>query len=60
MIDNNTVAVILCAGKGSRMNSNCPKVLHKISGKPILAYIMDAHRDREIENATIKNATATI
>jgi bifunctional UDP-N-acetylglucosamine pyrophosphorylase/glucosamine-1-phosphate N-acetyltransferase len=53
MIDNNTVAVILCAGKGSRMNSNCPKVLHKISGKPMLAYIMDAHRDAGIKKTII-------
>ena len=53
MIDNNTVAVILCAGKGSRMNSNCPKVLNKISGKPMLAYIMDAHRDAGIKKTII-------
>ena len=53
MIDNNTVAVILCAGKGSRMNSNCPKVLHKISGKPMLAYIMDAHRDAGIKKTIL-------
>ncbi len=53
MIDNNTVAVILCAGKGSRMSSNYPKVLNKISGKPMLAYIMDAHRDAGIKKTII-------
>lgn len=31
-------AVVLCAGKGTRMNSNKSKVLHAILGRPICAY----------------------
>ena len=32
--------VILAAGKGTRMHSNTPKVLHKIGGEAILAHVM--------------------
>ena len=33
--------VILAAGKGTRMKSALPKVLHPVCGKPILAYVVD-------------------
>jgi bifunctional UDP-N-acetylglucosamine pyrophosphorylase/glucosamine-1-phosphate N-acetyltransferase len=33
------VAVILAAGKGTRMHSDLPKVLHRIGGRPIIDYI---------------------
>ena len=33
--------VILAAGKGTRMKSNTPKVLHKIFEKPLLGYVLD-------------------
>ncbi len=34
-------SVILAAGKGTRMKSNTPKVLHKIMEKPLLGYVLD-------------------
>ncbi len=33
--------VILAAGKGTRMHSNQPKVLHVVGAKPILAHVID-------------------
>lgn len=33
--------VILAAGKGTRMYSNTPKVLHEVGGKPILGHVIE-------------------
>lgn len=35
-------AVILAAGKGTRMKSKLPKVLHNVGGRPMLEHVMDA------------------
>jgi len=48
MSKDNTSIVILAAGKGSRMKSPKAKVLHNISGKPMLYHIIKA--SREISN----------
>ncbi len=33
--------VILAAGKGTRMNSDIPKVMHRIAGKPMVEHVVD-------------------
>jgi bifunctional UDP-N-acetylglucosamine pyrophosphorylase/glucosamine-1-phosphate N-acetyltransferase len=38
------VAVVLAAGKGTRMRSSLPKVLHCAAGRPLLAWVVDAAR----------------
>ncbi len=38
------VAIILAAGKSTRMNSARAKVLHEVCGQPMLAYTIDACR----------------
>jgi UDP-N-acetylglucosamine diphosphorylase/glucosamine-1-phosphate N-acetyltransferase len=37
-----TVAVILAAGKGTRMGSDLAKVLHQLRGRPLIAHVLDA------------------
>ena len=39
-----TTAIILAAGKGTRMNSRMPKVLHRICNLPMLTYVLDVCR----------------
>ncbi|MFZ9676810.1 MAG: bifunctional UDP-N-acetylglucosamine diphosphorylase/glucosamine-1-phosphate N-acetyltransferase GlmU [Quisquiliibacterium sp.] len=36
--------VVLAAGMGKRMNSDLPKVMHHLGGKPLLAHVLDCAR----------------
>lgn len=43
-------AVILAAGKGTRMYSQLPKVLHKLAGKPMVKHVIDTCHSVGVEN----------
>ncbi|TGV01719.1 UDP-N-acetylglucosamine diphosphorylase/glucosamine-1-phosphate N-acetyltransferase, partial [Mesorhizobium sp. M00.F.Ca.ET.186.01.1.1] len=38
----NIHAVVLAAGKGTRMNSSLYKVMHPLCGKPMIEHVVDA------------------
>ncbi|MEM9065238.1 MAG: NTP transferase domain-containing protein [Planctomycetota bacterium] len=39
---DNLTAVILAAGKGTRMKSDLPKVVHEVGGRPMVCAVVDA------------------
>ncbi|MBQ2984302.1 MAG: bifunctional N-acetylglucosamine-1-phosphate uridyltransferase/glucosamine-1-phosphate acetyltransferase [Candidatus Gastranaerophilales bacterium] len=41
-MDSEIKAIVLAAGKGTRMKSSLVKVLHEIFSKPLLAWVLDA------------------
>ena len=45
--------VILAAGKGTRMKSALPKVLHPIAGKPMVSHVVDAARALSPQSITV-------
>lgn len=45
-----TVAVLLAAGRGTRIKSKTPKVLHEVLGKPIIGYVFEALDDAGISD----------
>jgi len=49
MIMGDTAVIIMAAGKGKRMKSNLPKVLHNLAGKPILNYVLDTVDQLEVK-----------
>ncbi|MEH6442749.1 MAG: bifunctional UDP-N-acetylglucosamine diphosphorylase/glucosamine-1-phosphate N-acetyltransferase GlmU [Oceanospirillaceae bacterium] len=48
-----TDVIILAAGKGSRMRSSLPKVLHKIGGKPMVQHVIDQANTLDISQHDI-------
>lgn len=49
----NLTAIVLAAGQGTRMKSDLPKVLHQISGKSLLAHVLDNISAAEIEEKIV-------
>ncbi len=46
-------AVILAAGKGTRMQSDLPKVMHPIAGRPMVHWVVDACRSAGAERIVV-------
>ena len=46
-------ALILAAGKGTRMKSGVPKVLHHVAGRPMISYVVDAVRSGGFQEIVI-------
>ncbi len=49
MIMGDTAVISMAAGKGKRMKSNLPKVLHNLAGKPILNYVLNTVDQLEVK-----------
>lgn len=47
------VAVVLAAGKSTRMKSETPKVLHKVCGRLMIDYVLDAARAAGAEKLVV-------
>lgn len=46
-------AIVLAAGEGRRMQSERPKPLHRLCGRPMLLYVLDSLRDTDADRAVI-------
>lgn len=47
------LAIVLAAGKGTRMKSSLPKVLHPIAGRPMLHWVLDAVAESGAERTIV-------
>jgi bifunctional UDP-N-acetylglucosamine pyrophosphorylase/glucosamine-1-phosphate N-acetyltransferase len=47
------LVVILAAGKGTRLRSKLPKVLHSLAGKPLIEHVIDAARSLNVQDTCI-------
>ncbi len=42
MSGSDTTVIVLAAGKGTRMKSTMPKVMHEVAGRPLLGHVFNA------------------
>ncbi len=50
---NSAVAIVLAAGKGTRMNSELPKVLHPVCGRPMIEFVLDALQQAGVSRSMV-------
>jgi bifunctional UDP-N-acetylglucosamine pyrophosphorylase / glucosamine-1-phosphate N-acetyltransferase len=55
MTQSSSLAIVLAAGKGTRMKSDLPKVLHRLAGAPMLAHVL-----RSAQSAGIKQGCVVV
>ncbi|RDD73047.1 bifunctional UDP-N-acetylglucosamine diphosphorylase/glucosamine-1-phosphate N-acetyltransferase GlmU [Paracoccus versutus] len=53
MTDKPVALIVLAAGQGSRMQSDLPKVLHRLGGLPLVAHALAASRTLEPEAVVV-------
>ena len=46
-------AVVLAAGRGKRMNSDLPKVLFEVAGRPLVSWVVDAVVAAGVDDVTV-------
>lgn len=46
-------AVVLAAGKGTRMKSDKPKVVHEVLFKPMINHVVDALKDLGVDEIVV-------
>ena len=52
-MSSSTVAVVLAAGKGTRMKSELPKVLVEVCGRPMVEYVLDALAEAGVDRTIL-------
>jgi bifunctional UDP-N-acetylglucosamine pyrophosphorylase/glucosamine-1-phosphate N-acetyltransferase len=46
-------AVVMAAGQGTRMKSSMPKVLHRIAGRPLVGWVLDALAGAKVDHTVV-------
>ena len=51
--DKSIRAIVLAAGKGVRMKSDLPKVLHPLAGRPLVLHVIDNLKNAGIDDILV-------
>ena len=49
-------AIVLAAGKGTRMKSSVPKVMHRIAGRTMIGHVLDNLAPLELEKLVVQGS----